>query len=350
VNRHPVSRRLLLVVPAIAALSLLSLATVACGGSTSASGTDPRTAGESGAATTGTDAGRPHAFVRRTVTLVDRSRPTEAGSQTPALPERTLPTDAYVPEGTGPFPLIVFAHGLSGHPDKFTKLLSVWARAGYVVVAPAFPLTNDKVPGSDGNWQGLYAQPGDISFVLDSVLGTGGDQDGMATLTGQLPGGDGGPPLADRVDHARIGIGGLSLGGATTYGVAFNTCCRDDRFKAAEVLSGAQLPVGVPPHGDLRLDGHLPLLIVHGDHDGAFAYRLPNEIFAAASPPVWFVTFLGGTHAPPFENADSRWDTVAEQVTTDFWDATIGGLPDAMSRFEEHAVVPGLSTLQSKPG
>ena len=43
------------------------------------------------------------------------------------------------PRGKGPFPLIVFAHGSAGHPEKFTKLFSSWAAAGYIVAAPAFP-------------------------------------------------------------------------------------------------------------------------------------------------------------------------------------------------------------------
>jgi hypothetical protein len=36
------------------------------------------------------------------------------------------------------------------------------------------------------------------------------------------------------------------------------------------------------------------------------------------------------------------------QLTTDFWDATLGGDPSAFERFEQHAAVDGLSTLQMK--
>lgn len=328
---------------AAAALAVIVAAT-GCGGSSTPSGSaDPA------AATAGTtlDDARPHPFTRATLTLVDPTRPTEAGSQTPEHPGRTLVTDVYVPEGSGPFPLVVFAHGLGGNPDKLTELLSAWAGAGYAVVAPAFPLTNDTVPGSAANWRNVAAQPGDVSFVLDTVLGTGGDVAAMSQLPEKLSDGDG-RPLAARIDADRIGLGGHSLGGATTYGVTFDTCCRDPRIKAAEVLSAAQLPVGVPPGGTLQLDGHVPLLIVHGEHDGAFAYALPASIYAQASPPVWFVTLVGGTHAAPYENEASPWDGVVTAITTGFWDATIGQVPGAQARFEADAATPGLTTLQHK--
>jgi hypothetical protein len=100
-------------------------------------------------------------------TFVDTTRPT-VPSVGPTLPSRTLATAIYRPNRHGQFPLIVFAHGASGHPVKFTKLFSAWADAGYVVAAPAFPLTNDHAASQ--NLGDLAQQPGDMSFVLDHVL------------------------------------------------------------------------------------------------------------------------------------------------------------------------------------
>jgi dienelactone hydrolase len=260
-------------------------------------------------------------------TFVDRSRSTKANGE-PAIPERSLTTSVYVPDGGGPFPLIVFSHGLNGHPDKFTELLTVWAQAGYVVAAPAFPLTNDRVPNATGNVPDINNQPGDVSFVIDEMLRINRDPESR---------------VYERIDPERIGIGGLSLGGATTYGAAFNDCCRDDRVKAVEVLAGA-LIVG----GEHELDGHVPLLIVHGDQDPALSYTLASEIYAKAAAPVWFVTLNGALHAPPFENDDTPHDALVERLTTDFWDATLGRDAKAFGRFEKDAVVDGLSTMQSR--
>jgi dienelactone hydrolase len=270
----------------------------------------------------------PFKVTRANEAFVDRSRATQPSGDAP-IPERSLAATVYVPDAAGPFPLIVFSHGLNGHPDKFTELLTVWAQAGYVIAAPAFPLTNDRVPNATANVPDVNNQPGDVSFVINEMLRLNRDPDSQ---------------VHERVDPDRIGIGGLSLGGATTYGVAFNDCCRDDRVKAVEVLAGA-LIVG----GEHRLDGHVPLLIVHGDQDPALPYDLATGIYAKAAPPVWFVTLNGASHASPFENDDTPHDALVELLTTDFWNATLGGDTSAFDRFEKDAVVEGLSTLQSRP-
>src|SRR6188768_1585585 len=93
-----------------------------------------------------------------TLDLVDPSRPTPAGAGLPASDHRELVTEVYVPAGTGPFPFIAFSHGLAGHPRKFTELFEVWAEAGYAIAAPAFPLSNDEVPG-EATFADLAEQP-----------------------------------------------------------------------------------------------------------------------------------------------------------------------------------------------
>jgi dienelactone hydrolase len=270
----------------------------------------------------------PFKVARANETFVDRSRPTEPSGK-PAVPERSLTTAVYVPDGDGPLPLIVFSHGINGHPDKFTKLLTVWAQAGYVIAAPAFPLTSDRVPDATANIPDINNQPGDVSFVIDEMLRLNREPESR---------------VYGRVDSDRIGIGGLSLGGATTYGAAFNDCCRDDRVKAVEILAGAFIV-----SGEHKLDGHVPLLIVHGDKDPALSYTLATDIYAKAAAPVWFVTLNGALHADPFENDDTPYDALVERLTTDFWDATLGGDATAFDRFEKDSVVEGLSTLQSRP-
>jgi dienelactone hydrolase len=304
------------------ALATLLLATACAGGTTDSTLPDAAVA-------TTAPVGPPYDFASWKTAFVDPSRPTEPGVETPGAPIRTLDTTIYLPEGTEPRPLIVFSHGLVGHPDKFTALLSAWARAGYVVAAPAFPLTNDRVPGAPRNFDKAFSQPDDVSFVLDEMLRLDGDPSS---------------PLFERIDADAIGAAGLSLGGGTTYAVTFSICCRDTRIRAAEVFAGAQFPL----LGEMDLDGHVPLLIVHGDQDPALRYELAVDAYESAAAPVSFVTLIGAAHAPAFENDVTPHDAMVEQLTTDFWDATIGGDPDAVARFEQHAVVDGLSTLQSK--
>jgi dienelactone hydrolase len=311
-------RRLRRIAPLIVALSVACAGTSTGGQTAQVLPTAPSSATET----------RPFRVTTGKETFVDRSRPTQPSGR-PAVHGRSLSTAVYVPDGGGPFPLIVFSHGLAGHPDKFTELLTVWARAGYVVAAPAFPLTNDHFPEANGNIPDSNNQPGDVSFVITELLRLNREP---------------GSRVHERIDPDRIGIGGLSLGGATTYAVAFNDCCRDDRVKAVEVLAGALIV-----SGKHELDGHVPLLLVHGDRDPSLPYQLATDAYAKAAGPVWFVTLIGALHAPPFENDDTPHDAVVERLTTDFWDATLGGDATGFARFEKDAVVEGLSTLQSRP-
>ncbi|HUF83708.1 MAG TPA: hypothetical protein VMQ81_03845, partial [Acidimicrobiia bacterium] len=159
-----------------------------------------------------------------TETYVDDSRPTETPDGQGSAPSRTLVTTILYPEGEGPFPLIVLAHGLTGNPDKFTELTTAWASAGFVVAAPLFPLTSNQAPAeviADYN-----NQPADLSFVIDEVLARSEGDEG---------------PLAGLVAADRVGAAGLSLGGATVYGIGFNSCCRDDRVGAVVVMAGMLL-------------------------------------------------------------------------------------------------------------
>jgi dienelactone hydrolase len=257
-------------------------------------------------------------------TFVDRSRRTVPTAGTP-LPLRTLVTTIYRPNGAGPFPLIVFSHGLDGHPEKFTKLFSAWADAGFAIAAPAFPLTNSHAPDPNSNVGDVARQPADVSFVLDNVL-----------ALDEQPG----SRLFHAIDERRIGAGGLSLGGLTTYMLVYGQCCRDQRIDAAAVLDGIR--------PDVVIDGHVPLLIAHSDTDPTLPYSSALETFAAARAPAWFVTLHGASHATQWEDTVTPYDHVAERITIDFWDATLNADARAFARLQHDATVPGLSSIVAK--
>jgi dienelactone hydrolase len=267
------------------------------------------------------------AFTSWTQTFVDPSRPTTAGAATPAAPQRTLVTTIYVPKGRGPFPLIVFGHGSNGHPDKFTRLLGAWATAGYVVAAPAFPLTNSTVPGNPRNVADVGNQPGDMSFVLSAVLRENRDRQS---------------DLYRAIDRRHVGAAGLSLGGATTYLAVFDGCCRDRRFTSAMVLDGLRLG------NALHLDGHVPLLIAHSDTDPTIPYGSAQATYRDAEPPVWLVTLHGASHATQWEDDPTPYDAIDERLTVDFWDATLRGEKGAFARLQRDATVPDLASIESR--
>jgi predicted dienelactone hydrolase len=263
-----------------------------------------------------------------TLDLVDTSRPTPANADAPGSDERELVTEVYVPAGTGPFPLIAFSHGWAGHPRKFTQLFQAWAEAGYAVVAPAFPVSNDQAPGGASS-DDVQEQPADISFVIDQVLAAGADE---------------GDPLYGAFDPDHIGAAGLSLGGVTTYGVAFSGCCRDDRIIAAVVMDGGAVSF------DLELDSGLPLMIMHGDEDYLVPYEAATVPYGMAVAPKWLVTIHEAIHFEPYEDTPDPADDVVRASTIAFWDRYLRDDESAEQRLVDAVTPATLAEVESDLG
>lgn len=278
----------------------------------------------------------PYEVLITTETFVDTSRATAEGATTPPRPERTVETIVSSPAVGGSFPLIVLSHGQTGRPERLTELAASWARAGYIVAAPAFPLTNGKAADGSDNIGDVTNQPGDVSFVIDSILAANDDEDS---------------PLFERVDAERIGAAGHSLGGATTYGVTFAPCCVDERVDAAVILSGFR---GVES-GEELFDRAIPTLVLHGTADSALPFQLAVDAYAALEAPKWFVTLVDADHVTPYENSEGAWDVVAETTTTDFWNGTLGAESDkarqaAFDQLLADADVAGVATVEVDRG
>lgn len=266
--------------------------------------------GSSDAATT---AG-PYAVGRRSVTFVDKTRTTNADPQRnlPERPERTLPVmllypaeGSVDPEGAptddlapakGRFPLVVFSHGITASGPVYTAMLQHWARAGYVVAAPTFPLSGPgaKFPGDGVDLADYRNQPADVSFVVTSVLAANGDAK---------------DPLHGHVDPSRIAAGGHSLGAITTMGLVYNSCCIDKRIKAAIEISGVELPF---TNGSFTNPPPTPLLLIHGGKDTTVPVTAGSDaIFTTAKPPEYYLRFPTGSHISPIFSASLEYTNAA---------------------------------------
>ena len=202
---------------------------------------------------------------------------------------RPLPTTVYVPASGPSSPLLVFGHGIWGHPRKFTRLLARWAGAGYVVAAPAFPHTSDENPPPYLR-EDVVNQPADVSFVLDELLTLGlGDPD-------------------------RIGVGGYSLGAATALAVGLHPAFADPRIRAVVSVAGGLFHHACFAPAALR---PRPLLLVHGTDDKG--YDEVVELFAAAQEPKELVPIEGAGHDICQDDGEPYASRVAE-LTTAFWD------------------------------
>ena len=206
-------------------------------------------------------------------------------------------TDAAPARGDGPYPLVVFGHGFDVTPATYSGLLDAWARAGYVVAAPVFPLENANAPGGPDEAD-LVNQPADMSFVITQLLAS------TRAPTGLLSG---------LIDPAHVAVAGHSDGAETALAVAYVPGYRDRRVDAAVILSGAgfgpqlaRFPAGTPP-----------LLAVQGTAD---PINLPGNTAAyyrIAQPPKYLLWLLGATHLPPY-TGQQPWFGIVERVSTAF--------------------------------
>lgn len=233
--------------------------------------------------------------VTRLETVVTDPRPTTC---------RVLPTEIRFAAGSeGAGPLLVVAHGLDGTPSALAPLLDSWARAGYVVAAPTFPLTAKDESGNSERSESVD-QADDLRAVIDAV-----------TSASRAPG----APLHGRVDTDHVGVAGMSLGGLAVYALISNSCCRETRVDAAIVMAGVRRDFPDERYGS----NDAPVLLLQGDVDPG--YHNSVDAYPELAPPKWFVTLHGSRHAPPFEVPNGPEAPFVQTVTRDFWDRYLRG-------------------------
>ncbi|MGI8937778.1 MAG: alpha/beta hydrolase family protein [Iamia sp.] len=289
-------------------------------------------------------------------TVVDDSRVTDAKGGEPELPERTLetlvlyPTDGEFATGDvtpdaepadGPWPMVLFSHGNGGSGPAYAATLEQWASAGYVVVAPTYPLTSLETPNGPFA-EDLVNQPADVSVLLDWATGPA---DGAA--------------WTETVDTERIGLSGHSLGGFTSLAVGYNPCCADDRVDAVAEWAGAYLPdlairdAGGDSDGGPPIDDGPPLLIIHGDADETVPYENATQLAEDVGAPSWLVTLVDGPHTPPYvQGFGSDASTVVTSATLDFFDQFLKGDPEGTDRLAQVVTDagPDVATLEVDEG
>ncbi len=261
--------------------------------------------------------------------LLDRSRVARPlhGRATP----RRLTTILRYPTAPakGPFPLIVFAHGFAVTPLTYYRLLRAWAEAGFVVAAPVFPLERAAAPGGPDEAD-LVNEPGDISFVISTLL-----------ARGTLPKG----PLGGLVDPTRIAVAGQSDGAEAALAVADAKRMRDRRVRAAVVLSGAEMSgiggYSFPP-------GSPALLAVQGTADTSNQPRYTYAYFRAARRPKYLLRLPGAQHLPPYTYEQPQLGIV-ERVSIAFLRGYLGVSPAAIAGLPALGSWPGAAELLAEP-
>jgi predicted dienelactone hydrolase len=251
--------------------------------------------------------------------------------------DRVVPVRLYVPKGKGPFPVVLFSHGLGGSRDNCAYLGQHWASHGFVSVHMQHK-GSDNAVWKDSK-QPLEAmkkslldprnalnRPPDVRFVLDQL-----------TKMNQEDG-----PFKDRLDLEHVGMSGHSFGAWTTQAVIgqiFPTPLgkeiqfTDPRIKAALIMSPN------PPSADSKPDKvftpiKVPCLHLTGTHDDGVLItsvkpadrRIPFENIKAAGQ--YLVIFKDGTHSVftgGWKGKEQKNDPIIQGLTrtasTAFWQA-----------------------------
>jgi predicted dienelactone hydrolase len=242
----------------------------------------------------------------RQASFTDQSRPVKATTGFAGAPVRRIDVMIWYPAATagenaplaggGPWPLVVYSHGTNGAPNNNMHLVNELVHHGYVVAAPAYPLsstaTYTHIRMTDIS--DVSNQVKDIRFVIDRLLAD--------------------PFLAGAIDRQRIGTAGHSLGAVTSYFASFGAQTRDPRI-VATALIGAGDPVQTALSGDMGLAGtqhaavSVPTLFLSAEKD-VFARTTgrPHAAYARIEPPKYEVLVRGGTHVWFRDNDDRPAD------------------------------------------
>ena len=212
------------------------------------------------------------------VLLVDDSRVSQPHGSFEGLPRRELAARVWYPQGEngGPFPLVVYSHGFSSSRDGGVYLAEHLAGYGYVVIAANYPLTNMYAPDRPFV-RDVINQPGDVSFMIDRLLD-------FASTEGHA--------LYGRVDPARIGVTGISLGGLTSTLVAFHPTLGDSRVGGALSIAG---PTSVFTDRFFS-QREVPFLMLGGDIDALVPFDSNARPVLDKVPASQLVTVVNGSH------------------------------------------------------
>ncbi len=209
----------------------------------------------------------PHMVHSHDDVFVDMSRESQAHGEFAGAARRTLEATVWHPADNraGPYPLIVFSHGFSSTREGGAYLGEHLASHGYVVVSANFPLTNMNAPDRP-YVRDVVNQPGDVSFLIDSLLAQSGDSGHM---------------LGGMVDGERIGVTGISLGGMTTTLVAFHPTMGDERIGAALSIAGptaqfTEVFFESPPVPFLMLGGDIDALVPYASNAAPVLEKVPS--------------------------------------------------------------------------
>ena len=210
-----------------------------------------------------------------------------------AVPLATaLAQDAPVAD-CGPYPLVVYSHGLGGCGTISVFFTEALARAGYIVAAPDHMDSKCKV---DQPFSGSFFQRGEEPFRKPEKWSPANYQnraDDIRRILDEMPRD---PRFGRHIDRNHMGAAGHSLGGYTIAGLAGGwSSWRDERIKAALLMSPYVAPF-VSKGTLASLD--IPIMYQGGTRDFGITpvVKKTGGAYDATKPPKFFVELKGEGH------------------------------------------------------
>ena len=228
---------------------------------------------------------------------------------------RDVPLRVSYPDGAGPYPVIVFSHGAGGSSRTFDGLARFWATRGFAVLTPSHAdgsAAGARDPASDSAREPSGDATTDAKIWENRVR----DLSFVAAATGAVE--ERVPGL--KLDEARIGVGGQSLGAYAAMllaGATVETSKKEKPRSFADPLPKAFLLLSPPGKGQQGLTA---------------------ESFASMSRPLMVVT---GSRDPGTRNQDPSWRLDAYQLSP------AGGKYAVFIEGASHLTLTGLS---AEPG
>jgi predicted dienelactone hydrolase len=289
--------------------------------------------------------------------------------------DRDVPVKIYYPkDGAGPFPVVIFSHGLGGSRDGYEYLGRHWAGCGYVSVHAQHIGSDDSVwkdvPVAErakslqrgaSNLANALNRPPDGVFAIDQLEKLNADET---------------CPLKGRLDLKSIGFAGHSFGGYTTLALAGETFIlplgKTKRYDEPRIKAAIQMSAPAPANRR-EMDkafGSITIPVMHMTGTKDFLEILPQTTAADRRIPfdhmgnseTCLVIFNGGDHfifsgrermaATPEKLAqDAVFQELIRAGTTGFWDAYLKGSAAAKKWLLEGGytnLVGGQATFERK--